>query len=83
MERWVRLIKQPKKIKNTSRKKTKRQQILEIMEENKKICWTDIQNRVKYPSKDINKLKEEGIVEFFEIRIYRRFLEGGLPCESK
>ena len=31
MERWIRFINPPKKIKNTSRKKTKRQQILEIL----------------------------------------------------
>ena len=68
MERWISISKPLKIIESSNHKKTKRQQILEILQKNPKICWSDILNRVKSPSKVLNKLKDEGIIEFFEKR---------------
>jgi len=79
MERWIHLIKPLNYEKNIHRKKTKRQKILEILQENSNISWSDIQSIVNSPSQALNKLRKEGIVEFFEKRVYRRFLEGSLP----
>ncbi|HIO61585.1 MAG: primosomal protein N' [SAR324 cluster bacterium] len=79
MERWVCLLKPDEAKTAVKRRKTKRQHIFEILKENPKICWSDIQNRVNAPSHILKKLKEEGFVDFFEKRIYRRFMEGGLP----
>ncbi len=80
VERWIRLSKPLKNIDNSYRRKTKRQQIIEILHENPKICWSDILNRINSPSQVLNKLKDEGIIEIFEKRVYRRFLEGELPA---
>jgi len=79
MERWIRFSKPLDIIVNSDRKKTKRQQILEILKDNPNICWNEIVNRVKSPSQVLNKLKDEGIIEFFEKRVFRRFLDGELP----
>ncbi|MBT4629738.1 MAG: DEAD/DEAH box helicase family protein, partial [Deltaproteobacteria bacterium] len=79
MERWIRLLKPDNPNNYVSRRKTKKQQIFEILNENSEICWSEVQNRVNAPSQALKKLKEEGHIEFFEKRIYRRFMEGGLP----
>ncbi|MBC8259864.1 MAG: primosomal protein N' [SAR324 cluster bacterium] len=79
MERWVRMLKSDTAKFISSRRKTKRQQILEILAENSEICWSEIQNRVNAPSQALKKLKDEGLIEFFEKRVFRRFMEGGLP----
>jgi primosomal protein N' (replication factor Y) len=79
MERWIRLLKTDDDKTAAKRRKTKRQQIFEILKENPQICWSEIQTRVNAPSQIIKKLKEEGFVDFFEKRVYRRFMEGGLP----
>ena len=79
MERWIRLLKPDNPNNSVSLRKTKRQQIFEILNENREICWSEVQNRVNAPSQALKKLKEDGHIEFFEKRIYRRFMEGGLP----
>ena len=79
MERWVRLLSDDNTKKTDNRRKTKRQQIFEILNESPEICWSDIQSRINTPAQALNKLKHEGLIEFFEKRVYRRFLDGGLP----
>lgn len=79
MERWVSLLKVDELNNTAKRRKSKRQQIFEILAENSAVCWSDIQSRVNTPSQALNKLKEEGYIEFFEKRVYRRFIEGELP----
>ena len=79
VERWVRLVNKVFTKDKIIRKKTKRQQIIEILKENPQICWSDIQSRVKSPSQALKKLKDDGYIEFYEKRIFRRFLDGELP----
>ena len=79
MERWVRLLKVDELKKSAKRRKSKREQIFEILAENPTVCWSDIQSRVNTPSQALKKLKEEGYIDFFEKRVYRRFIEGELP----
>ena len=79
MERWIQLIKPLDFIKRKNRRKTKREQILEILKETPRISLNDVKNRVNSPLHVVNKLKKDGILEFFEKRVYRRFLDGGLP----
>ena len=79
IERWVRLLNPDNVKKTVYQRKTKRQQIFEILNESWEICWSDIQNKVNAPSQALKKLKEEGCIEFFEKRVYRRFMDGGLP----
>ncbi|MGY8700422.1 MAG: primosomal protein N' family DNA-binding protein, partial [bacterium] len=79
MERWVSLLKVDELNNTAKRRKSKRQQIFEILAENPAVCWSDIQSRVNAPSQALNKLKEEGYIDFFEKRVYRRFIEGELP----
>ncbi|MEE2599377.1 MAG: primosomal protein N', partial [SAR324 cluster bacterium] len=79
MERWVNLIKKVEVIKPAKRRKSKREQIIQILSENPTVCWSEIQNRVNAPSQALKKLKEEGYIDFFEKRVFRRFIEGELP----
>ena len=79
MERWVSLLQIDDSRKPAKRRKTKREQIFEILKENPNICWSDIQSRVSAPSQALRKLKDEGFIDFFEKRVYRRFIEGKLP----
>ena len=79
MERWVSLLKVDELKKSAKRRKSKREQIFEILAENHTVCWSDIQNRVNAPSQALKKLKEEGYIDFFEKRVFRRFIEGELP----
>ncbi|MDP6215716.1 MAG: hypothetical protein QF649_00735, partial [SAR324 cluster bacterium] len=79
MERWVNLIKNVEAIKPAKRRKSKREQIIQILSENPTVCWSEIQNRVNAPSQALKKLKEEGYIDFFEKRVFRRFIEGELP----
>lgn len=79
MERWVRLLKVDELKKSAKRRKSKREQVFEILAENPTVCWSDIQSRVNTPSQALKKLKEEGYIDFFEKRVYRRFIEGELP----
>ena len=79
MERWVNLIKNVEVIKPAKRRKSKREQIIQILSENPTVCWSEIQNRVNAPSQALKKLKEEGYIDFFEKRVFRRFIEGELP----
>ena len=79
MERWVNLIKNVEVIKPAKRRKSKREQIIQILSENPTVCWSEIQNRVNAPSQALKKLKEEGYIDFFEKRVFRRFVEGELP----
>ena len=50
MERWVNLIKNVEVIKPAKRRKSKREQIIQILSENPTVCWSEIQNRVNAPS---------------------------------
>ncbi|MGK5091641.1 primosomal protein N' [Deltaproteobacteria bacterium TL4] len=80
MERWVRLLKLPEKYKvTTSRKKIKRDLILEVLRENQQISFTELKDKVPTPATPLRQLCDEGYAEIFQKRIYRRFLDGTLP----
>ena len=79
MERWVRLLNAENTKKPISSRKTKRIQILEILNNNSEIGWSEILCRVNSPAQTLRKLKEEGLIEIFEKRVYRRFLDGSQP----
>ena len=79
MERWVRLLNAENTKKPISSRKTKRIQILEILNNNSEIGWSEILCRVNSPAQTLRKLKEEGLIEIFEKRVYRRFLDGSPP----
>ncbi len=79
MERWVRLLNTDNLKKSESNRITKRIQILEILNNNSVASWDEIISRVKSPTQILKKLKEEGLVEIYEKRTYRRFLDGSPP----
>ena len=79
MERWVRIINTENSKISISNRITKRKQILEILNNNYEISWSEILSRVKSPKQTLSKLKEEGLVEIYEKRVYRRFLDGSPP----
>ena len=79
MEKWLRILKEDDSKKPKSKRITKRKKILEILYKNFEMSWTEILCRVKSPTQTIRKLKEEGIIEVYEKRIYRRFLDGSPP----
>ncbi len=79
MERWVRLLKAENYNKSISNRKTKRKQILEFLNNNSEIGWSEILCRVNSPAQTLRKLNEEGVIEIYEKRVYRRFLDGSLP----
>ncbi|MED5516120.1 MAG: primosomal protein N' [SAR324 cluster bacterium] len=79
MERWVSLLKNDEVKINAKRRQSKREQIFQILYDNPTVCWSEIQNRVNAPSQALKKLKEEGYIDFFEKRVFRRFIEGELP----
>ena len=74
MERWVRILKTENLKKPKINRITKRIQILEILNNNSVISWNEIISRVKSPTQTLKKLKEEGLIEIYEKRVYRRFL---------
>ena len=79
MERWVRLLNSENSNKPIQSRKTKRKQILEILSNNSEIGWSEILCRVNSPAQTLRKLKEEGLIEIYEKRVYRRFLDGSPP----
>ena len=79
MERWVRMLNAENTKKPISNRKNKRKQILEILNNNSEIGWSEILSKVNSPAQTLRKLKEEGLIEIYEKRVYRRFLDGGLP----
>ena len=79
MERWVKLLNAENSNETIPSRKTKRKQILEILNNNSEIGWSEILCRVNSPAQTLRKLKEEGLIEIYEKRVYRRFLDGSLP----
>ena len=79
MERWVRMLNAENTNKPISNRKNKRKQILEILNNNSEIGWSEILSKVNSPAQTLRKLKEEGLIEIYEKRVYRRFLDGNLP----
>ena len=79
MERWIRLLNAENFNKLISSRITKRKQILKILNNNAEIGWSEILCRVNSPAQTLRKLKEEGLIEIYEKRVYRRFLDGSLP----
>jgi len=47
--------------------------------EQKEIAWAELKDKVPTPAQSLQKLCEEGFVEIFEKRVFRRFLEGTFP----
>jgi primosomal protein N' (replication factor Y) len=79
-ERWVRLKNAPfDKLGKSPRKKTKRQRLLEMLQENTLLPWLTLRDQIKAPASLLKQLVEEQIVETFEQRVFRRFLPQGLP----
>ncbi len=79
-ERWVKLKNIPyDKLGKSSRKKTKRQRVLEILQVCDEVPWLKIRDEIKAPASLLKQLVEEQVVETFEKRVFRRFLPQGLP----
>ena len=57
MERWVRLLNEENSNKPIPSRKTKRKQILEILNNNSEIGWSEILCRVNSPAQTLRKLK--------------------------
>ena len=82
-ERWVRLKNSPSdKPGKSSRKKTKRQRLLEILLERDSVPWLNLRDEIKAPASLLKQLVEEQVVETFEERVFRRFLPQGLPVPT-
>ena len=82
-ERWVRLKNSPSdKPGKSSRKKTKRQRLLEILLERDSVPWLKLRDEIKAPASLLKQLVEEQVVETFEERVFRRFLPQGLPVPT-
>ncbi len=80
MERWIRILDNPPpEKKRTPRKQTKREKILNLLKETPEVSMAVIKDHIHTPATVIKQLKEEGIVEVFEKRIYRRFLSDRIP----
>ncbi len=80
MQRWVRLLDhQEKPVKKQSRKITKRQQILSLLKNNPEMPWEDIRAVVTNPASALRQMHGEKAIDFYEKRVYRRFLDGPLP----
>ena len=79
MERWVRLLNVENFKKTISSRKTKRKQILKILENNSEVSWSEIQYSINSPAQTLKKIEEEGLIEIYEKRVYRRFLDGNPP----
>ena len=79
MERWVRLI-NPEAKRDTKRKKTKKVQILEKLEKSPESSWQEIRSSIPNPAQALKNLEKEGVVEFFEKRVFRRFLAETMPA---
>ena len=79
MERWVRMLNEENSKKPLPSRKTKRKKILEILNKNSEIGWSEILCRVNAPAQTLRELKEEGVIEIYEKRVYRRFLDGRPP----
>ena len=79
-ERWVRLKKIPDTTeKKDIRKQTKKEKILLLLQKHSAISLAELKNHVPTPAHAVKNLKEEGIVEIFEQRVYRRFLQTPAP----
>ncbi len=80
MERWARLINPPLLTKkHTRRQQTKREKILLLLQEHQEISLSQLKDLIPKPAQVIRQLKEESVIEIFEKRVYRQFLQNGLP----
>ncbi len=79
MERWVQLVEMPSPLKKNLRKQTKREKILTFLQEHSEISLSVLKDHIPTPAQAVKKLKEEGIINIFEKRVYRRFLQNDLP----
>ena len=80
LERWARLTTIPYSTKKRNlRKQTKKEKILFLLQKNAEISLASLKNQVPTPAQAVKKLKEDGIIEIFEKRVYRRFLQTPSP----
>lgn len=79
MERWVRLKPDQVPEPPQAKRKTKRTQVLELLAQTPEWSWKALQTEVSNSGPALRKLAEEGVVEVFERRVFRRFLPAGLP----
>lgn len=79
-ERWVRLNPQrPEPPRQRGRRKTKRDRLLELLEQHPEMAWRDIRSRINAPADALRQLTEEQVVVLEERRVFRRFLSQSLP----
>ena len=78
MERWVRLL-NPEAKGDPKRKKPKKVQILEKLKKSSESSWEEIRSSIPNPAQALKNLEKEGVVEFFEKRVFRRFLAEPMP----
>ena len=82
-DKWLRLNPDKHIYENSpNRRKTKRQKILELLRSVDSIALKELKNHVPAPSEALRRLRKEEIVEVFEKRVFRRFLEAGLPPQE-
>ena len=79
MERWVRLRPHAASEPPPTKRKTKRIQVLELLEQAPEWSWKALQTEVSNAGSVLRKLAEEGKIEVFERRVFRRFLQQPLP----
>ncbi len=79
MEYWVRLVNSEKSNIKTSNLNSKQKQLLDILKNHSEISRKEILHRLKSSSRALSKLNEDGLIEMFEKRVYRRFLDGSPP----
>ncbi len=79
-ERWVCLNPDPPPVpRQRGRRKTKRDRLLELLEQHPEMAWRDIQSRINAPADALRQLTELGVLRLEERRVFRRFLAQSLP----
>ena len=79
MERWVRLRPNAAPESPPTKRKTKRIEVLKLLDQTPEWSWKALQTEVSNAGAALRKLAEEGKIEVFERRIFRRFLPQALP----
>jgi primosomal protein N' (replication factor Y) len=80
MERWVRLLQLPAEATGKSaRRKTKKQLLLERLQDVSEIRWLTLRDEIKAPASILRELEKAQCIEVFEKRVFRRFLTSDLP----
>ena len=79
-ERWARLTNVTFTTKKGDlRKQSKKEKILQLLQKHHEISLVELKNHIPTPAQAVKKLREEGTIEVFEKRVYRRFLQTPAP----